>query len=306
MKHLLSMRDLDRTAIEEIFNITDSCVEIMGRDISKVPTLRGKMIVNVFFEDSTRTRMSFEAAGKRLSADVLNFSANTSAVNKGESMRDTAMTIDAMGVDALIVRHGSSGAPAQIAGWVDASVINAGDGWHEHPTQSLLDLYTLDQERGSIDGAKVAIVGDINHSRVARSNALGFSTMGAQVTLVAPPTMLPADLTSWPVKVSHDLDAILHEIDVLYLLRIQNERMNDSLFPSVREYANRFGLTASRAKELKPDTVVMHPGPINRGVEIDGAAADAASSLILKQVATGVPLRMAVLYRLLGAGGNLA
>jgi aspartate carbamoyltransferase catalytic subunit len=300
-RHLLSVTDLGLEGVEEVMALTDSFVEVSGRAIPKVPTLRGRTIVSLFYEDSTRTRLSFEAAAKRLSADTMNFSVANSSVKKGESIRDTVQTIDAMGVDALVVRHSSAGVPWQIASWVDASVINAGDGWHEHPTQALLDCYTIRSRTGSLDGLRVAVVGDVKHSRVARSNVRAFTMLGAEVTLVAPPTLLPPSLDGWPVSVSHDLDAVLPKCDVVYLLRMQSERQSEALLPSLREYTARYGLTRSRAELLPDDALVMHPGPMNRGVEIAADVAELPCSLITRQVANGVAVRMAVLFLLLGA-----
>jgi aspartate carbamoyltransferase catalytic subunit len=300
-RHLLSVADLGLDGVEEVMALTDSFVEVSGRAIPKVPTLRGRTIVSLFYEDSTRTRLSFEAAAKRLSADTMNFSVANSSVKKGESIRDTVQTIDAMGVDALVVRHSSAGVPWQVASWVDASVINAGDGWHEHPTQALLDCYTIRSRTGSLDGLRIAVVGDVKHSRVARSNVWAFTMLGAEVTLVAPPTLLPPSLDGWPVAVTHDLDAVLPKCDVVYLLRMQSERQTEALLPSLREYTARFGLTRSRADLLPDDAVVMHPGPMNRGVEIAADVAELPCSLITRQVANGVAVRMAVLFLLLGA-----
>jgi aspartate carbamoyltransferase catalytic subunit len=301
MKHLLSVDDLGRDGIEEVLALTDSFVEVSERRIPKVPTLRGKTVVSLFYEDSTRTRLSFEAAAKRLSADTMNFSVSTSSVAKGESLRDTVQTIEAMGVDAIVVRHGSAGVPVQVASWVDASVINAGDGWHEHPTQALLDCYTIRERLGGLDGRRIAIVGDIKHSRVARSDVLAFTALGASVTLVAPPTLLPPSLEGWPVEVSHDLDAVLDKVDVVYVLRMQRERQQESLLPSLREYTARFGLTARRAARLADHVMVMHPGPMNRGVELAAEVAELPRSVIRRQVTNGVAVRMAVLFLLLGA-----
>jgi aspartate carbamoyltransferase catalytic subunit len=251
--------------------------------------------------------LSFETAARRLSADTMTFSVATSSVKKGESLLDTVRTIEAMGVDAIIVRHSSAGAPHRVAGWASASVVNAGDGCHEHPTQALLDAYTLRRHRGpSLDGCRVAIVGDVKHSRVARSNLKAFDALGCTITLVGPPTLMPERLDGWPVTVSYDLDDALVDADVVYLLRIQRERIDDALFPSVREYAQRYGLTSERAARLKPDTLVMHPGPMNRGVEIAADVADSTRSLVTEQVANGVALRMAVLWSLLGSGGSVA
>ncbi len=305
MKHLLSVDDLGgRSGIEELLDASESFLEVTRRDIPKVPALRGKTVVTLFYEDSTRTRLSFETAARRLSADTMNFGVSTSSVHKGESLLDTVHTIESMGIDAIVVRHGAAGAPHRIATWTDASVINAGDGRHEHPTQALLDAFTLRRHRGpSLDGCRIAIVGDIRHSRVARSGARVWAELGCAVTLVAPPTLLPESLAGWPVEASSDLDDVLTEADVVYLLRIQHERIADSRFPSVREYRSRWGLTAARAARLKPDTLVMHPGPMNRGVEIADEIADSARSLVTEQVANGVAVRMAVLYAMLGSGG---
>ncbi len=305
MKHLLSITDLGVDGIEDLLRLTDSFVEVSERAIPKVPALRGKTVVSLFYEDSTRTRLSFETAAKRLSADTMNFSVGTSSVKKGESLRDTVLTIEAMGVDCIVVRHASAGVPWQVAAWVDASVINAGDGWHEHPTQALLDCYTIRRHRGGLDGGRVAIVGDIKHSRVARSDVLAFTALGADVTLVAPPTLLPPSLEGWPVTVSHDLDAVLPKCDVVYVLRMQRERQTEALLPSLREYTARFGLTPRRADLLDADAIVMHPGPMNRGVEISAEVADLPRSVIVDQVRNGVAVRMAILYWLLGSGVDL-
>lgn len=309
MKHLLGIADLDRTELGSLLDTASHFLEVTQREIAKVPALRGRTVASVFYEDSTRTRLSFEGAAKRLSADTLTFSMSTSSVSKGESLRDTAKTIEAMGVDAMVVRHSSAGAPHRVANWVEASVVNAGDGGHEHPTQALVDAFTLRNHRGpSIDGVHVGIIGDIRHSRVARSNVLALTMLGARVTLIAPPTLLPPSLEGWPVTAASNLDDVLAELDVVYLLRIQRERVGGrgpgELFPTLREYTARFGLTAERAARLRPDVLVMHPGPMNRGVEIAHEAADGAASLVTEQVANGVAVRMAVLYRLLGAGGE--
>jgi aspartate carbamoyltransferase catalytic subunit len=305
-RHLLSIADLGPDDIDEILRVTDSFVEVSERAIPKVPTLRGRTVVSLFFEESTRTRLSFETAAKRLSADTMNFSVSTSSVKKGESLRDTVETIEAMGVDAVVVRHASAGVPWQVARWVRASVINAGDGWHEHPTQALLDCYTIRQARGSLAGLRIAIVGDVKHSRVARSNVLAFTQLGAEVSLVAPPTLLPSDLTGWPVAVSHELDGVLPKADVVYLLRMQRERQAESLLPSLREYTARYGLTRERAGLLSDEALVMHAGPMNRGVEIAAEVADLPRSVITRQVANGVAVRMAVLFLMLGSGGDRA
>jgi aspartate carbamoyltransferase catalytic subunit len=303
--HLLSIADLGPDGIEEVLRVTDSFVEVSSRAIPKVPALRGKTVVSLFYEDSTRTRLSFETAARRLSADTMNFNVANSAVKKGECLRDTVETIDAMGIDAVVVRHSSAGVPWQVAGWTGASVINAGDGWHEHPTQALLDCYTIRERRGTLEGLRIVVVGDIKHSRVARSDVLAFTALGADVTLVAPPTLLPPSLAGWPVDVSHDLDGALPKADVVYLLRVQNERMTEALLPSLREYTAGYGLTRRRASLLQDDALVMHPGPINRGVEIAAEVASLPSTLISHQVANGVAVRMAVLYLLLGAGADL-
>ena len=306
MKHLLSIADLGRDGIEEILDLTDKFVEVGERQIPKVPILRGKTVVSLFYEDSTRTRLSFETAAKRLSADTMTFSLGTSSVKKGESLRDTVETIEAMGVDAVVVRHSSSGVPWQVANWVDASVINAGDGWHEHPTQALLDCYTIRERLGDLADKRIAIVGDVKHSRVARSDVLAFNALGAQVTLVAPPTLLPPSLEGWPADASHDIDDVLRKVDVVYLLRMQRERMTEALLPSLREYTATYGLTRDRFRLLGEDALVMHPGPMNRGVEIAAEVADAPNAVITRQVANGVAVRMAVLFRLLAAEGDVA
>jgi aspartate carbamoyltransferase catalytic subunit len=317
VKHLLSVDDLAgndpdsersglRPGIEAMLELTQSFVEVTRREIPKVPALRGKTVVSLFYEDSTRTRLSFETAAKRLSADTMTFSVSTSSTKKGESLLDTVQTIEAMGVDAIVVRHGAAGAANRVAAWSKASVVNGGDGRHEHPTQALLDAYTLRVHRGpSLDGCRVAIVGDIRNSRVARSNVKAFAALGCTVTLVAPPTLLPERVTGWPVTVTHDLDDALADVDVVYLLRVQRERIDQALFPSTREYAHRYGLTSERAARLKPDTLVMHPGPMNRGVEIAADVADSSRSLVTEQVANGVAVRMAVLWTLVGSGGPI-
>jgi aspartate carbamoyltransferase catalytic subunit len=307
VKHLLGIDDLGADGISEVLRLADSFLEVTRRDIPKVPALRGKTVVSMFYEDSTRTRLSFETAAKRLSADTMTFSAGSSSLRKGESLLDTVRTVEAMGIDAIVVRHRSSGVPQRIAGWIDASIVNAGDGWHEHPTQALLDAFTLRRHRGdSFAGMKVSIVGDVKHSRVARSNVKALSALGADVTLVGPPTLMPPDLEGWPVTVSYDLDDVLPTTDVLYVLRIQMERQQEALFPSLREYANRYGITSERMARLPADAIVMHPGPTNRGVEIDALVADDPRSVINEQVANGVAVRMAVLYMLLGSGEGRA
>ncbi len=307
MKHLLSIDDLGRDGIEDMLDLAEAFLEVTSREIPKVPALRGNTVVSLFYEDSTRTRLSFETAAKRLSADVMTFTVGSSAVRKGESLRDTVQTIAAMGVDAVVVRHSAAGAPSRVAGWIDAAIINAGDGRHEHPTQALLDALTLRRHRGAgLDGAHVGIVGDVRHSRVARSTSKALAALGAEVTLVAPPTLLPESLDGWPVTATSDLDELLPELDVVYLLRIQRERQDALFFPSLREYTTRYGLTVERAGHLKPDTLVMHPGPMNRGVEIAAEVAEGPASVITEQVANGVAVRMAVLYRLLGSGAPIA
>jgi aspartate carbamoyltransferase catalytic subunit len=303
IRHLLSAADLDADAATLILDTAAEMAALAGREVKKLPTLRGRTVVNLFYEDSTRTRISFEAAAKRLSADVINFSAKGSSVSKGESLKDTALTLQAMGADAVVIRHSASGAPHRLANWVDGSVVNAGDGTHEHPTQALLDAYTMRSRLGRIDGLNVAIVGDVLHSRVARSNVLLLSTLGAQVTLVGPPTLIPVDIATAldpATRVSYDLDAVLPDADVVMMLRVQKERMQDSYFPSSREYARRYGLDLARMRRLPEHAIVMHPGPMNRGMEIAPEVADSPRSTIVEQVANGVSARMAVLYLLLG------
>ena len=307
MKHLLDIGDLDADAIRHLLDLTDHMVEVNQRPMPKVPALRGKTVVNLFFEDSTRTRTSFDTAARRLSADVMNFAVSSSSVNKGESLRDTIETITAMGVDAFVVRHASSGAPHQITQWTTASIVNAGDGWHQHPTQALLDCYTIRTNLGrttGFDGLHIAIVGDIKHSRVARSDVQAFTALGAHVTLVAPPTLLPPEVHTWPVDISHDLDALIPHLDVVYLLRMQRERMRDALVPSLREYTTLYGLTPARAARLQPHALVMHPGPMNRGVEMAVDPAELPGAVVLQQVTNGVAVRMAVLFELLGSGNE--
>jgi aspartate carbamoyltransferase catalytic subunit len=281
--------------------------EINQRPVPKVPALRGRTVASLFFEDSTRTRLSFETAAKRLSADTMTFNVSTSSVNKGESLRDTVATITDMGVDAFVVRHKSVGIPWQISQWTTASIINAGDGAHQHPTQALVDCYTIREatHAQSFAGMKIAIVGDIKHSRVARSNIQAFSLLGAKVTLVAPPTLLPPDVSHWPVTVAHKLDEVVGQTDVLYMLRLQSERMAQGHVPTLREYSEQYGLTHKRVLALKSDAIVMHPGPMNRGVEMQIDPSDVKNSLIHRQVANGVSVRMAVLFELLGSGSNL-
>lgn len=302
MRNLLSIEDLSAEELSGLLDLAGNFAQVQQREVPKVPALRGKTVVLAFFEDSTRTRTSFDLAARRLSADVVNFSASQSSLKKGESLRDTVETIAAMGVDAIVVRHRSSGTPNQISKWTDAAVINAGDGWHQHPTQALLDAYTIRARLGSLEGKRIALCGDIAHSRVARSDAHAFAALGAEVILVAPRTMLPSSLAGWPVSVSHSLDQVIGDLDVAYLLRIQKERINDALFPSEREYRKLFGLTADRCRQLKPDAMIMHPGPMNRGVEIDPDVADDPRAVVLDQVAAGIPVRMAVLFSAIGPG----
>ncbi|WP_067478200.1 aspartate carbamoyltransferase catalytic subunit [Actinomadura hibisca] len=299
-RHLISAADLTKDDALLILDTAEELDRISGRSIKKLPTLRGRTVVNLFFEDSTRTRISFEAAAKRLSADVINFSAKGSSVSKGESLKDTALTLEAMGADGVVIRHSASGAPHRLANWVQGSVVNAGDGTHEHPTQALLDAFTMRRRLGGLEGRKVTIVGDVLHSRVARSNVLLLDTLGAEVTVVAPPTLLPVAIDTWPCEVSYDLDAVLPKSDVVMMLRVQHERMNASYFPTVREYSRRYGLDVARMNVLPEHAIVMHPGPMNRGVEIAAEVADSVRSTIVEQVANGVSARMAVLYLLLG------
>ncbi len=305
-KHLVSAGDLSRDDAILVLDTAEELARLADRPIRKLPTLRGRTVVNLFFEDSTRTRISFEAAAKRLSADVINFSAKGSSVSKGESLKDTALTLEAMGADAVVVRHGASGAPHRLAhsGWIGGSVVNAGDGTHEHPTQALLDAFTMRRHlaggTGDLEGRRVTVVGDVLHSRVARSNVLLLHTLGAEVTLVAPPTLLPVGVDTWPCAISYDLDAPLPKSDVVMMLRVQRERMNASFFPSSAEYSRRYGLDVARASTLPDHAIVMHPGPMNRGMEIAADVADGARSTIVEQVTNGVSVRMAVLYLLLG------
>ena len=310
MRHLLSAADLDRDEALAILDTAQRMHAIQSREVKKLPPLRGRTVVNLFFEDSTRTRSSFELAGKWLSADVVNVSAKGSSVSKGESLRDTVRTVAAMGVDALVVRHNASGAVHRVAQWVDCCVVNAGDGTHEHPTQALLDAYTLRARLGDLAERHVAIVGDIAHSRVARSNVLLLTTLGARVTLVAPPTLMPAGVASWSCDVSWDLDATLSgkasgDVDAVMMLRVQRERMAGGYFSSEREYAAGYGLSPQRLELLGEQVPVLHPGPMNRGLEISSAAADGERSVVLDQVQAGIAVRMAVLYRLLAGAGDL-
>ena len=323
-RHLISAADLSRDDALLILDTAEELARMSDRPIKKLPTLRGRTVVNLFFEDSTRTRISFEAAAKRLSADVINFSAKGSSVAKGESLKDTALTLEAMGADAVVIRHVASGAPHRLAGWIRGHVVNAGDGTHEHPTQALLDAFTIRRRLGlppgagaagagsptsrrgagrghaALDGVRVTIVGDVLHSRVARSNVALLNILGAEVTLVAPPTLLPIAVGGWPCEVSYDLDAVLAKSDVIMMLRVQQERMSAAYFPSVREYSRRYGLDVGRMEMLPEHAIVMHPGPMNRGVEIAAEVADSPRSTIVEQVANGVSVRMAVLYLLLG------
>ncbi|HVH21871.1 MAG TPA: aspartate carbamoyltransferase catalytic subunit [Pseudonocardia sp.] len=309
MKHLLSVADLDAAAATRLLDTSDRLKQaLLGREVRKLPTLRGRTVITMFYENSTRTRVSFEIAGKWMSADTVNVSASGSSVGKGESLRDTSLTLSAMGADCVIIRHPASGAAHRLAGWADrdraatgthTSIVNAGDGTHEHPTQALLDAATLRDRLGAIAGRRIGIVGDVLHSRVARSNVFLLATLGAEVVLVAPPTLLPVGVAQWPCRVGADLDAELPGLDAVMMLRVQAERMHGSFFPSAREYAVRYGLTAARAARLPEHAVVLHPGPMVRGMEIAPAVADGPSSVILAQVANGVHVRMAVLYHLL-------
>ncbi len=304
-RHLLGIDGLGRSDLEEILDMTDAFAEIGRRPIPRVPALRGRTVATLFFENSTRTRMSFETAARRLSADTVAFSAGTSSLSKGESIRDTVEVVASYGADVLVVRHAMAGTAHRVAEWTDLSVVNAGDGCHEHPTQALLDCYTLRERRGSLDGMRIAIVGDVSHSRVARSDVLAFTTLGAEVVLVAPATLLPPAIEGWPVTVAHELDPLLGDLDAIYLLRLQRERITEGLIPSLREYAADFCLTAGRVARMRSDALVLHPGPTNRGVEISAEAAADHRSVILDQVVNGVSVRMAVLFLLLGSGRQL-
>ena len=310
MRHLLSISDLNKFEAISILDTATELARVSDGAVKKLPTLRGRTIVNLFAEDSTRTRISFEAAAKRLSADVINFSAKGSSVSKGESLKDTAMTLQAMGADAVVIRHPASGAAQRLADseWMSGSVVNAGDGTHEHPSQALLDAFTIRKHLGmggsDLAGLSVAIVGDILHSRVARSNVLLLSLLGAKVTLVAPPTLLPVGIDNWPATVSYDFDSVIPHVDVVMMLRVQQERMSDLFFPNAREYSRYFGLNGERMANMKSGAIVMHPGPMNRGLEISAEVADSARSVITEQVTNGVSVRMAILYVLL-AGGAL-
>ena len=307
MKHLLSAGDLDRDQAITILDTATELAVLTDRSVKKLPTLRGRTVVNLFFEDSTRTRISFEVAAKRLSADVINFAAKGSSVSKGESLKDTALTLEAMGADAVVIRHNLSGAPHRLAstGWIGGSVINAGDGTHEHPTQALLDAFTMRKHlrdgKGDLDGVRVGIVGDVLHSRVARSNVLLLRTLGAHVTLVAPPTLFPLGVETWPCDVSYDIDSVLPRLDAIMMLRVQGERMHDAYFPSALEYSRLYGLDSARMSRLPDHAVILHPGPMNRGVEIDSAVADGAQAVILPQVTFGIAVRMAVMSMLASA-----
>jgi aspartate carbamoyltransferase catalytic subunit len=309
-RHLLSMNDLDKQDILTILDTAGSMHEVQRREVKKLPTLRGRTVVNMFFEDSTRTRSSFELAGKWLSADVINISGKGSSTSKGESLRDTVRTVAAMGVDGFVIRHGASGAAQQVSGWVDAVVINAGDGMHEHPTQALLDAYSMRQRLGDLEGRHVAIVGDLTHSRVLRSNLICLKTLGARVTVVAPPTLMPSGVATWAKSegfdTSYELDAVLPMVDAVMMLRVQRERMSGGFFPTEREYTVGYGLTRDRLRSLQEHAVILHPGPMNRGLEIATDAADAAQSLVLDQVSAGVAIRMSVLYHLLAGEGAVA
>jgi aspartate carbamoyltransferase catalytic subunit len=304
VRHLLTIEGMSREELEDFLDLADEFLEVLDRPIPKVPTLRGATVATMFFEPSTRTRLSFERAARALSADVLTFAPATSSVTKGESLKDTALTLRAMGADLMVVRHSATGAAHRVAQWVDVPVVNAGDGAHQHPTQAILDSLTLRRHFGKLDGLHVGIVGDIRHSRVARSGLQAFSTLGARVTLIAPPTLLPLDMTGWPVEVAHDFDDVLADLDVVYLLRIQQERGGATGFTSLPEYVRRFGLDDARFARLRPEAVVMHPGPMNRGVEISPHVADSSRTLILDQVRNGVAARMAVLFRLLASPGE--
>lgn len=308
MKHLLSINDIDKDFAITILDTAAEMARVSEGPVKKLPTLRGKTVVNLFAEDSTRTRISFEAAAKRLSADVINFTAKGSSISKGESLKDTAQTLQALGADAVVIRHPASGAAHRLAQgrWMNGTVINAGDGTHEHPSQALLDSYTIRKHlkdgKGDLSGIHVAIVGDILHSRVARSNVLLLNKLGATVTLVAPPTLLPHRVEEWPVRVSYDFNSVLPTIDAVIMLRIQQERMTDLFFPSEREYSTLFGIDAERLSLTKPSAILMHPGPMNRGLEISAEAADSAQSVIVEQVANGVSIRMAILYLFIAGG----
>lgn len=304
-KHLLSIDDVTAEDIVRILDTAESFREVGTRVIKKVPALRGRTVVNLFYENSTRTRISFELAAKRLSADVINFSTSGSSVSKGESLKDTALTLQAMGADAIVIRHSSSGSPLTLTKWVRGSVLNAGDGTHEHPTQALLDIYTMRERLDRLEGLRVAIVGDVLHSRVARSLSHALVKVGAEVTLVGPPTLIPPDAPGWGAQVSYDIESVLPKLDVCYMLRVQRERQRQQYFPSVREYARLFGLTSGRVAMLPPEALIMHPGPMNRGVEIESDVADLPNSVIEEQVTNGIAVRMALLYLLLGGASDV-
>jgi aspartate carbamoyltransferase catalytic subunit len=303
VRHLLSIDDVSADEIRMLFDTAAEMHDVQRRQVKKLPALRGRTVINLFFEDSTRTRSSFEIAGKWLSADVINLSAKGSSTSKGESLRDTVLTVTAMGVDGLVMRHSASGAAEQVSRWIDVPVVNAGDGTHEHPTQALLDAYTLTRKLGSLEGRHVAIVGDLTHSRVFRSNVKSLVKLGAQVTVVAPPTLMPAGVSTWSKEAGFattwDLDEVLPHADAVMMLRVQRERMSGGFFPTAREYTVGYGLTRDRLARLRDDTPILHPGPMNRGLEIAPEAADAAASLVLDQVSAGVAVRMSVLYHLL-------
>ena len=300
IKHLLSIDQLSREDVIRILDTAESFREVGTRVIKKVPALRGRTVVNLFYENSTRTRISFELAVKRLSADVINFSTSGSSVAKGESLKDTALTLQAMGADAIVIRHSSSGAPYTLSRWVTASVLNAGDGTHEHPTQALLDLFTIREHFPSFEGLRIAIVGDVRHSRVARSLTFAMSKMGGEVTLVGPPTLIPPEAQAWGGRLTNDLDEVLPKLDVCYMLRVQRERQRQQFFPSVREYARLFGLSRERVGALPEGALIMHPGPMNRGVEIASDVADLPRAVITDQVTNGIAVRMSLLYLMLG------
>lgn len=304
LQHLISIEDLDAEQVALILDTAEELHEIGERPIKKVPTLRGRTVCNLFLEDSTRTRISFDIAAKRLSADVINFSAKGSSVSKGESFKDTALTLDAMGVDAVVVRSGSSGAPLQLSRYLDVPILNAGDGWHQHPTQALLDAFTIRRHFGRLEGLVVTIAGDVLHSRVARSEVQCLTMMGATVRVCAPPTLLPPAIHTWDVDVVADLDDAIRGADVVYLLRVQRERMHRAFFPSSREYRRLWGMTTDRLASLPDETIIMHPGPMNRGVEIDHDVADSPRAQITDQVTNGISVRMACLYLLLGSQGD--
>jgi len=315
-RHLLSIDDVSAEEIQQLFETAAEMHDVQRREVKKLPALRGRTVINLFFEDSTRTRSSFEIAGKWLSADVINLSAKGSSASKGESLRDTVLTVTAMGIDGLVIRHSASGAAHQVAQWVDVPVVNAGDGMHEHPTQALLDAYTLHRhfgggrvEPGALEGRRVAIVGDLTHSRVFRSNVKSLAKLGAEVVAVAPPTLMPAGVGEWAkadgFTTSYDLDEVLPEADAVMMLRVQRERMSGGYFPSPREYTVGYGLTRDRVRRLAEDVPILHPGPMNRGLEISADAADAVGSVVLDQVSAGVAIRMSVLYHLLAGEETL-